>query len=57
VCGDRVVGLTSSAAGETCDDGDAITGDGCSERCEVERCGDGFSIYPRGVRRLQHHEW
>lgn len=35
-CGDCVVG-----AGETCDDGSLLAGDGCSSSCQLERCGDG----------------
>jgi cysteine-rich repeat protein len=29
-------------AGEQCDDGNANNDDGCTERCELPRCGDGF---------------
>jgi len=28
-------------AGETCDDGNGLSGDGCSAACTLERCGDG----------------
>lgn len=35
-CGDDFV-----QEGEACDDGNTIDGDGCSEMCEVEFCGDG----------------
>jgi cysteine-rich repeat protein len=35
-CGDRLVG-----AGEECDDGNVVDGDGCSARCEIEACGNG----------------
>jgi cysteine-rich repeat protein len=35
-CGDRQIG-----AGEQCDDGNALDGDGCSSRCELEACGNG----------------
>ena len=35
-CGDGVL-----QGGEQCDDGNTITGDGCSAGCRVERCGDG----------------
>ncbi len=33
VCGD---GVRNAAAGETCDDGNALNGDGCSSTCAVE---------------------
>ena len=36
-CGDRVV----QAASEECDDGNAILGDGCDDRCRQEGCGNG----------------
>jgi cysteine-rich repeat protein len=36
VCGD---GRMNQSAGETCDDGDATSGDGCAESCDLE---DGF---------------
>ncbi len=35
-CGDGTID-----AGESCDDGDLVDGDGCSATCVVERCGDG----------------
>jgi cysteine-rich repeat protein len=35
-CGNCVVD-----AGETCDDGNLQSGDGCSSGCQLERCGDG----------------
>ncbi|MEW7986242.1 MAG: DUF4215 domain-containing protein [Candidatus Thiodiazotropha sp.] len=39
-CGD---GIYDSAAGEQCDDGNTIDGDGCSSSCQVEPiCGDGI---------------
>ena len=37
-CGDRFIDIER---GEECDDGNTLSGDGCSERCELERCGDG----------------
>ncbi len=39
-CGD---GYVNMAAGETCDDGNTVDGDGCSSRCQTEpsTCGDG----------------
>lgn len=36
-CGDLIV----DAPVETCDDGGQTSGDGCSELCELEFCGDG----------------
>jgi cysteine-rich repeat protein len=38
VCGD---GLINPAAGEQCDDGNAVNGDGCSAQCQLEVCGNG----------------
>ncbi|WP_428263541.1 DUF4215 domain-containing protein [Haliangium sp.] len=38
VCGDAVV---QGARGEQCDDGNTAVGDGCSDTCRVERCGNG----------------
>ncbi len=43
VCGD---GIPQSELGETCDDGNRLNGDGCSEACLIEcgyRCGTGDS--------------
>ena len=37
-CGD---GKLNHAAGEQCDDGNTINGDGCSATCQFERCGNG----------------
>jgi cysteine-rich repeat protein len=37
-CGDTVVNAT---AGETCDDGNVDAGDGCSDACKTEACGNG----------------
>jgi cysteine-rich repeat protein len=37
-CGDT---HTNTAAGEQCDDGNALLGDGCSITCRFEGCGDG----------------
>lgn len=37
-CGDSVINAT---AGESCDDGNANSGDGCSGDCRVEACGNG----------------
>lgn len=37
-CGDTVVNAT---AGETCDDGNTTAGDGCSDTCMTEACGNG----------------
>ncbi|MGE0826880.1 MAG: DUF4215 domain-containing protein [Candidatus Binatia bacterium] len=36
VCGNEVV-----ESGEQCDDGNTVSGDGCSATCQTERCGDG----------------
>ena len=36
ICGDGIVD-----AGEACDDGNAMDGDGCSNMCTVDVCGDG----------------
>ncbi len=36
-CGDGIVG-----GQEQCDDGNALSGDGCSDECRLESCGDGF---------------
>jgi cysteine-rich repeat protein len=38
-CGDGAVGLPS---GEQCDDGNVVSGDGCSASCESECAGDQF---------------
>ena len=38
VCGDGVV---ESGLGETCDDGNTTSGDGCSATCQAEGCADG----------------
>ncbi|HSA58116.1 MAG TPA: DUF4215 domain-containing protein [bacterium] len=38
VCGDGRVEVNN---GETCDDGNAVDGDGCSANCASEVCGDG----------------
>ena len=37
VCGDGVV----NGEAETCDDGNTLSGDGCSDACQTETCGDG----------------
>jgi cysteine-rich repeat protein len=37
VCGDTILD-----AGEDCDDGNLISGDGCSGTCTTEVCGNGF---------------
>ncbi len=36
ICGDGVIGT-----GEQCDDGNLLSGDGCSSTCQKEYCGDG----------------
>lgn len=38
-CGD---GIVNAATGETCDDGNADSGDGCSAACQGEVCGNGI---------------
>jgi cysteine-rich repeat protein len=38
-CGDFKL---NTAAGEQCDDGNNLDGDGCSATCHVERCGNGM---------------
>ncbi len=39
-CGD---GITDPAGGEQCDDGNTVSGDGCSSSCQIESfCGDGI---------------
>ena len=44
-CGDGVVG-----AGETCDDGNTVSGDGCSATCQSEpRCPGGMTLIPAGT--------
>jgi cysteine-rich repeat protein len=37
-CGD---GIHDEIAGEECDDGNRLPGDGCNESCWIERCGNG----------------
>jgi cysteine-rich repeat protein len=37
-CGD---GLENPAAGEECDDGNAVDNDGCSAECQIQICGNG----------------
>jgi cysteine-rich repeat protein len=37
-CGD---GHVNRVLGEQCDDGDQVSGDGCSDACQLERCGNG----------------
>jgi cysteine-rich repeat protein len=39
VCGDGVV---NAAAGEQCEDGNAIDGDGCDSNCTLTACGNGI---------------
>jgi len=38
-CGD---GLLNVAAGEVCDDGNAVNGDGCDDNCTLSACGNGI---------------
>lgn len=42
-CGD---GVANAAAGEACDDGDLVSGDGCDENCTVTGCGNGIVTPP-----------
>jgi cysteine-rich repeat protein len=37
-CGD---GIKNTLAGEECDDGNNISGDGCDDKCRIEKCGNG----------------
>jgi len=37
-CGDGII----NQATEQCDDGNTISGDGCSADCKIEKCGDGI---------------
>ncbi len=39
MCGDA---QTNTAAGEACDDGNALDSDGCVKGCVAAKCGDGF---------------
>ncbi len=41
VGGDPECGNGILDAGETCDDGNASSGDGCSDECQLENCGNG----------------
>jgi cysteine-rich repeat protein len=42
--GSAICGNGSLEAGEQCDDGNTINGDGCSDTCQIEAatCGNGF---------------
>lgn len=42
-CGNGVVEASSGANNETCDDGENVSGDGCSADCLIE-CGDSFEF-------------
>ena len=43
-CGDRILGT-----GETCDDGNTVSGDGCSATCQSEPgCPSGMTLIPAG---------
>ena len=46
-CGDGIVDI---AAGEQCDDGNKISGDGCSASCKTEGCGNGIVDVALGER-------
>ena len=37
-----VCGNGAMETGEQCDDGNAVSGDGCSSACKTENCGDGI---------------
>lgn len=43
VCGNEQI-----EAGETCDDGNTVDGDGCNHRCTIEACGDGLVQFGLG---------
>ncbi len=43
VCGD---GTLNPTAGEACDDGNAVDGDGCDSDCAPTGCGDGVAVFP-----------
>ena len=49
--GCRVCGNGNTEPGEECDDGNTLSGDGCSSMCKNEFCGDG--ILDRTVRVLK----
>ena len=51
VCGDGVVD-----AGEQCDDGNLINGDGCSETCEVEQPPSTEGCTPGYWKQPQHFD-
>ena len=42
-CGNGLEEYRSTGAGETCDDGNAISGDGCSSTCTLEGSSTGYS--------------
>jgi cysteine-rich repeat protein len=45
-CGD---GIAQPAAGEQCDDGNTVSGDGCTDLCQIETtCGDGSAYILAG---------
>lgn len=44
-CGDGVQQTVPGRA-EECDDGNSRSGDGCSQDCKIERCGDSATVYP-----------
>ncbi|KNC51325.1 uncharacterized protein AMSG_12067 [Thecamonas trahens ATCC 50062] len=50
-CGDGVI---NPGAGEECDDGNAVDGDGCSASCTWEECGDGSAASPVFTSRAAH---
>jgi cysteine-rich repeat protein len=44
---------TALSGGETCDDGNTVSGDGCSATCQNEYCGDGIVMHP--IQKLVFH--
>src|SRR5690606_18921589 len=49
-CGNGIVGVDENGVVETCDDGNTISGDGCSAECQVEvgfACPGGGTNDPR----------
>jgi len=42
-CGNGRIEMIDEEIGEECDDGNTENGDGCSDLCRLERCGDGVT--------------
>jgi len=57
-CGDGVLD-DGWAYAEVCDDGNYVSGDGCSDLCVLDRCGDGVLDTLEGCDdgNLQSHDW